>query len=240
MRLQQADVQIYIRSHFFCDLERIFCISFAGNFDPFLFEYRWSVFDGYQCTSVGCCGDNSHSCFSYLIGIFVQWESKHFNTTGVRFTWTSPPFGPVYVDSTSGGMSAFFVFHIDQITSPIGIIDAEFERSLSIVGLQTPAGYRSDGSSVYIGTERFFIVFPPPAPTDTVDFIFQIWTAHRLSFRIHCHNVKYMIFVRFYVFAFWLIQVNAHIRCERRERNALGIDTGISSRFEYTGGERCV
>lgn len=49
-----------------------------------------------------------------------------------------------------------------------------------------------------------------------------------------------MIFVCFDILSFRLVQIDAHIRCERREGNSLRVDACISSRFEDTGGERCI
>ena len=47
-----------------------------------------------------------------------------------------------------------------------------------------------------------------------------------------------MVFVRFNIFAFRLVQVDTDVRCKWREWDCLGVDAGISSRFEYAGGGR--
>ena len=132
-------------------------------------------------------------------------------------------------------MSAFCVFYIHQITSPIGIVDAESETALSVYGIQLSAGHRGIRTTVDISLKRFSGTFPPPTPTDAVNLIFKSRTIYRFSFRIYGDDVKYMILICLDIFTFRLIEVDAYVRIERRKRNTCCIDTGISARFEYPG-----
>ena len=236
MRLQQADVQVNIRRHFRSHFERILCISIVGNFNPFTLQNGWTVFQGYQCTSSRSGRNDSSYRFTYFIRVFIQRESKHFNAAGVCLAWTSAPIRPVYINSSTGGIPTFLIFHINQVASPVRIIYPEFEGCLSACSLYIATGYGSDGATVDVCSEWFVPVFPPPAPGDAVNLIFQIGAVHYLSFCIYGDNVEYMILVCLDVFSFRLVQINTHIRWEWRERNALRVNTGISSRFEYTAG----
>ena len=177
-------MQIYIRSHFRCHLKGVFRIFLTGNFYPLLFQHRRTVFQRNQRTSSGSCGNDGRSRFSYLIRIFIQRESQHLNSTGVGLIRTPSPLRPVHINGSSGSMSALLVFYIYQIASPTRIIDTELERSLSACRMQTTTGNRSNGTTVNVCSQRFAIVFPPPAPTDAVYLIFQIRTVYQSSFCI--------------------------------------------------------
>ena len=134
-------------------------------------------------------------------------------------------------------MATIFVFYIYEIASPRRIIDTEFKCCFSSAGLQFTTGYGGNGTIVDVSAERLVAVFPPPTPTDAVYLIFQVGTVHRLSLRINGHDIKDVVFIRFDIFSFRLIQIDSYVRYKWGERNALCIDAGVSSRFEYPGGE---
>ena len=130
-------------------------------------------------------------------------------------------------------MSAFAVFYVNQIPSPIRIIHSEAELSLSAYCVESSCSYGADGAAVDVCFEWFVIVFPPPTPTDAVYFVFQPGTVHRFSVGTDCNDIKHMIFICFDISALRLVQVDTYVWRERRVGDRLSLDTGISTRLEY-------
>ena len=130
-------------------------------------------------------------------------------------------------------MSAFTVFDVNQIASPIRIIHFETELSFAACCVESSRSYGGDGTAVDVCFEWFVVVFPPPTPTDAVYFVFQTGTIYRLSVGVDRYDIKNMLFVCFDISALWLVQIDTHVWRERRVGNWQSLDTGISARFEY-------
>ena len=135
-------------------------------------------------------------------------------------------------------MTAFTILDVDQITSPLRIIDPEADPRLAARSAQRARCHGRNRRVIQVRHERFVIMLPPPAPTDLVNLIFQAGTICRLTVRTERHNFELMVNIRLEETGLVLLsETDSHIRIERRERNRLRIDTRIPSRFKHPAGD---
>ena len=130
-------------------------------------------------------------------------------------------------------MSAPGIFHQDQVTTPIGIINLKFNFPASARCRNNSVGNGRDRRVVHVRAQIFFGAVPPPRPVKLVDFIFYIVARNLFPIRIQGNNIKNDGFVCLQkARCFCLRCFHSGVHAIRRVISGLRIKTHVAAGFE--------
>ena len=165
MLLEQRDVDVEIRAHFFRHGKLVRSVPVSGCLHPVGRQDSASVFQRHECASpVGCRNEDCH-LFPDLVFFLVGRESKHCQGIRIFLVRASPVSRPVSGENASCRMTAVEILDIYEESSPLRIIKAEryfmypfgrgYERAFTVWLCRR---------TVHIGSQFLRLAFPPPAP----------------------------------------------------------------------------
>ena len=233
VRLKQRDEKIDVGIHLFGNLKPVFGIGGFGCFHPLFLNDARTVFDTYQRASRRAFGNHNRCRFAHFVGLLIGGERQHRQSARVGFVGTPVHRCPIHVENGSGGVPASGIFHQNQVTPPIGIIDLKTHFSVSALRRNYAVGNGRNRRVVHVRTQIFLRTVPPPTPVEFINLILYIAARNFLSVRIQGNYIENDGLVGFQKSRrFNRRRFHSGIHAVRRIIGGLRVETHIASGFK--------